>query len=240
MSAVKVSASLKCLLAPNPSAYTMEGTNTWIWSGPVQGCVVVDPGPADRSHLDNILAELDAPLTAIVLTHDHSDHADGAADLAATTGAPILSWRTRRLDEAILNPLRIVHLPGHSADSIGIIFPDVGAIATGDTIFAEGSTLIDWPDSSLADYLETLTTLRRLVVDKGLTQILPGHGPIITNPLAKIDHYYAHRLERLDQVREVMDHSLDDIITLIYGDLSKELLEAAQANVQAQLEYLNP
>ena len=40
------------VLAPNPSVFTLEGTNTWIaGEGPV---VVIDPGPDDPAHLEEV------------------------------------------------------------------------------------------------------------------------------------------------------------------------------------------
>ena len=45
-------ASVTCLLAPNPSAWTLDGTNTWFLQAPGSlSSIVVDPGPADPRHL---------------------------------------------------------------------------------------------------------------------------------------------------------------------------------------------
>ena len=70
------------ILAPNPSVLTLEGTNTWIvGDGP---SLVVDPGPDDAAHLAEVAREARG-VAAILLTHDHPDHADGAATFAAMT-----------------------------------------------------------------------------------------------------------------------------------------------------------
>ena len=37
------------VLAPNPSIYTLEGTNTWILGE--EPSIVIDPGPDDAAHL---------------------------------------------------------------------------------------------------------------------------------------------------------------------------------------------
>jgi len=43
----------RCVLAPNPSTMTLDGTNTWVLRAPgSQRSVVVDPGPPDAGHLD--------------------------------------------------------------------------------------------------------------------------------------------------------------------------------------------
>ena len=45
-----------CVLAPNPSPMTLDGTNTWVIAEPGSSAtVVVDPGPADEEHLRRVL-----------------------------------------------------------------------------------------------------------------------------------------------------------------------------------------
>jgi glyoxylase-like metal-dependent hydrolase (beta-lactamase superfamily II) len=232
---------------------TLEGTNTWILSEVGgQTCVVVDPGPAVHGHLDAVLhqcEELGATIGAIVLTHDHADHAEGAARLSEVTGAPVLGRRDGTLDEGDLATLgqsgpqlRIVRLPGHTSDSVGIVFAADHAIATGDLIFDRGSAMIDWPDGSLADYFDTLDQLRSLVVEHGVIRLLPGHGGAIDDPLDQIARYESHRRQRLEQVRTALAGAtggdVDAVLQAVYGDVDAGLRTAARWTVQAQLQYL--
>jgi glyoxylase-like metal-dependent hydrolase (beta-lactamase superfamily II) len=82
---------LRRITAPNPSAMTWRGTNTYLLG---QGEVaVIDPGPDDTAHLEAILAAL-APgetIGAILVTHSHRDHSALARRLAAVTAAPVLA-----------------------------------------------------------------------------------------------------------------------------------------------------
>ena len=82
-----------CLLAPNPSPMTLDGTNTWVIAEPGSPwAVVVDPGPEDEGHLRRVLAEAVAGgrrVARILLTHGHLDHSAGAVRLAELSGAPI-------------------------------------------------------------------------------------------------------------------------------------------------------
>ncbi len=87
---VRMTPSVRRVVAPNPSAMTFAGTNTYlIGSGPV---AVVDPGPPDcEGHLDALLDALEPgeEIEAILVTHRHFDHAAAVAELAARTGAEV-------------------------------------------------------------------------------------------------------------------------------------------------------
>ena len=79
----RVSAHARVILADNPSPLTYLGTNTWILADPGSpACVVVDPGPDSAPHLRAVqraCAEDGHEVAAVLLTHDHADHAAGAA-----------------------------------------------------------------------------------------------------------------------------------------------------------------
>ena len=78
------------VLAPNPSVYTLEGTNTWVvGDGPT---IVIDPGPDDPAHRDEVLRTA-GEVAFVLATHDHEDHSAGAAVLAERAHAPLFAWR---------------------------------------------------------------------------------------------------------------------------------------------------
>jgi glyoxylase-like metal-dependent hydrolase (beta-lactamase superfamily II) len=71
---------------------TGPGTNSYlIGSGEL---AVIDPGPADESHLAALLAAVETrgTLRTILVTHTHLDHAPGAAALARATGAQVVGF----------------------------------------------------------------------------------------------------------------------------------------------------
>src|SRR5215210_7679676 len=70
--------------AANPSPLTLDGTNTYI----VQRWIV-DPGPADPAHLEALHRAANGSIEGIVLTHSHSDHAEGASMLDAPVTLPV-------------------------------------------------------------------------------------------------------------------------------------------------------
>lgn len=76
-------------VAPNPSPMTGAGTCSYVLG--TGSVAVIDPGPADRGHLRALIEEL-APgerVGAILVTHAHLDHSEGARVLAEATGARI-------------------------------------------------------------------------------------------------------------------------------------------------------
>lgn len=82
---------LRRITAPNPSAMTFRGTNTYLLG---QGEVaLIDPGPDDPAHLAAILAALGPgeKIGTILVTHSHRDHSALAGRLGAVTAAPVLA-----------------------------------------------------------------------------------------------------------------------------------------------------
>lgn len=83
---------VRLVLAPNPSAMTFWGTNSYIVG---RGAVaVIDPGPDDPAHLAALLGALEPGerVSHILVTHSHLDHSPLAAPLSRATGAPVLGF----------------------------------------------------------------------------------------------------------------------------------------------------
>jgi len=260
-SAIDGSASERttCVLAPNPSPMTLDGTNTWVIAEPGSSAVVVvDPGPGDESHLQRVLRAAqagDRRVTQVVLTHGHPDHAEGAARFAELSGAPVGALDPAlRLGSEGFAPgdvitaagceLRVVGTPGHSADSLSLLLEADDALLTGDTVLGRGTAVIA-QDGGLGDYLRTLDELRGLAGTRGrsgeLKLLLPGHGPVLTDPAGVLDYYIAHRKERLDQVRAALAagaRTPGEVVAIVYADVDRALWPAAEKSVMAQLNYL--
>ncbi|MEU0270376.1 MBL fold metallo-hydrolase [Streptomyces sp. NPDC006307] len=245
------------VLAPNPSAMTLDGTNTWILSEPDSAlAVVVDPGPLDEGHLSRVVetAERMGKRVALtLLTHGHADHAEGAGRFAELTGTPVraLDPALRLGDEGLRAgevvevgglELRVVPTPGHTADSLSFHLPADRAVLTGDTILGRGTTMVAHPDGRLGDYLDSLRRLRSLTVDDGVHTVLPGHGPVLEDAQGAVEYYLAHRASRLAQVETAVENgyrTAQEVVAHVYADVDRSLWPAAELSVRAQLEYLS-
>lgn len=71
------------LTAPNPSAMTGPGTNSYIVGDAATGYIVIDPGPNDFDHIGRLWRATHGDIRMIVCTHSHADHSPGAAPLQA-------------------------------------------------------------------------------------------------------------------------------------------------------------
>ncbi|MEU3746952.1 MULTISPECIES: MBL fold metallo-hydrolase [Streptomyces] len=244
------------VLAPNPSAMTLDGTNTWLLSEPGSDlAVVVDPGPLDEGHLRHVVEtaeKLGKRIALTLLTHGHPDHAEGAGRFAELTRTAVraLDPALRLGDEGlgagdVLDvdglELRVVPTPGHTSDSLSFHLPADRAVLTGDTILGRGTTMVAHPDGRLGDYLDSLRRLRSLTVDDGVHTVLPGHGPVLEDAQGAVEFYLAHRANRLAQVETAVEsgrRTAAEVVAHVYADVDRSLWPAAELSVRAQLEYL--
>lgn len=247
-----VSPRLTCVLAPNPSPMTLDGTNTWLIGEPESTMIVVDPGPDDDLHLRTIIERAQGRIVEILLTHGHSDHAAGARSLREMTGAPVraldpfqaLGGEGLRGGSVVTSASVDVHVlatPGHTADCLSFFVAEDSAILTGDTVLGRGTTVVAYPDGNLGDYLESLSLLRDHAAGNAATVLLPGHGPVLPDPVAVIDAYLVHRHARLSQVREARAAgavSAEDVVAAVYADVPESVRWAALLSTRAQLDYL--
>ena len=235
-----------CVLAPNPSPMTLDGTNTWLLSEPGSDlAVVIDPGPLHEGHLRRVLdlaEERGKRIALTLLTHGLAELTGTevrALDPAHLLGSEGLVGG-QRLDVGGLD-LRVVATPGHTSDSLTFHLPDDGAVLTGDTVLGRGTTMVAHPDGRLGDYLDSLRHLHTMASAHGVRTVLPGHGPVLADALGAVDYYLAHRATRLAQVETAVEagcRTAADVVARVYADVDRALWPAAELSVRAQLEYL--
>ena len=217
--------------APNPGPLTLDGTNTYAIGG-----TVVDPGPDDEGHLEAVLAA--GPVERIILTHRHPDHASGAGRLSELSGTPVLAYDDGLGDGDEVAPgLVCVYTPGHASDHVCFWHPESGTLLSGDLIAGRGSIMIAPPDGDLAAYMASLERVREL----SPARILPGHGPEVTEAVAKIEGYLAHRREREQMVISALEEgasTVREVVMLAYRDTPPEMHPYAELAARAHLAKL--
>jgi glyoxylase-like metal-dependent hydrolase (beta-lactamase superfamily II) len=235
------------IVAPNPGPMTLEGTNTYVIDTD-DGVYVIDPGPDDPGHLEAVreAAESRGEIAGVLLTHGHADHTAGAEAF----GEPVLWGTALPGDEAAglaakapnqhpdaVGPFGLIPTPGHAADHVCFVFGRV--CFCGDLILGTGSSIVPprAAGGSLADYMGSL----RRIAELDLDLLAPGHGPLVTDPEARITEYVEHRLDRERRLVAALaagERSRARLVETVRDDVPEPLRPAAAVAMQAHLEKL--
>ena len=243
------------VLARNPSAFTFTGTQTYLVGE--EEVAVIDPGPANATHLDALEAAIAGRrVVAILCTHTHRDHSPASRPLADRTGAPIVGCAPLVIEgtglEAGFDPdyvpdrvlgddestsvdgreLIAVATPGHTSNHLCFAYGD--ALFSGDHVMGWSTTVVVPPDGDMADYMASLDKLRQ----RGDRILYPAHGPAVTNPSQYLRHLIGHRMQREKQILRIVGEgprAVPDIVALAYPGLDPRLVLAAGASVTAHL-----
>lgn len=263
-----VAKDLKVVLAPNPSALTGPGTNTYLLgAGP---CVVIDPGPDDPAHLEAVVRAADGRIAIILVTHAHRDHSAGAARLSRLTGAPVLAFggalqgRSARMqalaDQSVGGGggLDLDFVPDRLLADGAVIDSPAGPIETlhtpghagshlcfrwGRAIFC-GDIVLGWTSTLISppdgDLADYLRSMAR-IAGAGADILYPGHGAPVTAPGARVAELLAHRRQRTAKILSALHETPDSAAGLarrLYH-VPPPLLPAAERNVLAHLIALH-
>ena len=238
--------------APNPSALTLSGTNSYVIDCGGGIAFVLDPGPLIASHIHALSENARSRglrIAAIGVTHGHPDHAPAAAALAEKTGAPVYAHphsdvphdRDFALDDDLAigtSVLRVIDAPGHTFEHVALYEPQERALFTGDVILGEGTVVIAPPGGAMRPYIATLHRLRREF--PAAERIYGGHGEIVEDARAKIAEYIAHREQRERELLTVLRNgpaTIPELVATIYTSVNPILWPAA---ARQMLAYLIP
>lgn len=232
--------------AGNPGPFTLSGTNSWIIGH--DPAWLIDPGPALDSHIATLAVELGrrGGLGGVALTHGHIDHTEAlpairerfhdAAVAGGGEGSDVYLG-----DGSRFGPLLALATPGHAPDHLAFIVAapagELEVAFTGDAVLGHGSVFISPYPGSLAAYLDGLERLRR----RPLEALLPGHGPPVRDPGAKLEEYVSHRLERERRLLAALDRgarSIQELLDEVWDDAPDSLRPAAAWTLAAHLDKL--
>lgn len=226
--------------AANPGPFTLTGTNSWIVGR--EPAWLVDPGPPLGDHVRALADELQrrGGLGGIALTHDHADHAGAVAAIRQLFARAPLGAARGPVDQLLgdggrFGPLEVIATPGHAPDHLAFLAGT--AALTGDAVLGEGSVFIAPDPGALAGYLAGLARLRA----RQPSELLPGHGPVVLDPAAKLDEYVSHRLERERRLLAGLRagaRSIDELLEAAWDDVPAPLRPAATVTLAAHLDKL--
>jgi len=257
---MRLSPLVRRVLAPNPSPFTYQGTQTYLIGE--ADLAVIDPGPAEPPHLDALLGAIgDRPVRAILCTHTHRDHSPAAPLLAARTGAPVIGCAPLALDDdgpradasfdrdyapdRILQDgeqlsgagwtLTALATPGHTSNHLCFVLEEERALFSGDHVMGWSTSVVSPPDGDMTDYLRSL---ERLLAREDAIYY-PAHGDPIEQPRRFVRGMLGHRRMREGQILRFLERegasAVPAMVAAMYAGLDPRLEGAAGRSVLAHL-----
>jgi glyoxylase-like metal-dependent hydrolase (beta-lactamase superfamily II) len=261
--AIALEPLVRRVLADNPSAFTLHGTQTYL-VGNASDVAVIDPGPDEAAHIDALVAAIgDRRVAAICCTHTHRDHSPAAAPLKARTGAPVIGCAALNLEsigprgdapfDPSYTPDRVLHdgerlagdgwtltaiaTPGHTSNHLCFALEETGALFTGDHVMGWSTTVVIPPDGDMGQYMASM----ELLYEREDRIYYPAHGAPVTKPRQLVRGMIGHRRQRERQIRRLLDggpKAIPEMVAAMYVGLDSRLVGAAGMSVLAHLTEL--
>ena len=160
----------------------------------------------------------------------------------------------------VLRSLQVIHSPGHTSDHICLLIKEDGILLTGDHVLGQGTSVFE----DLGAYLRSLKACKNVLDDQKSTlsdsiltkgQLYPAHGPSIKNGSSTLQEYLDHRLERENQILNLLRQTetfesergseerssswtIPDIVSNLYSDYPESLYPAAARGIFLHLQKL--
>ena len=156
-------------------------------------CAVVDPKVEDVDAYSAAAASKGMRIAYVIDTHIQADHRSGGRLLAERTGARYALHESAEVgfpfeplaDDQVLElgnvVVRVMHTPGHTADSICLVITDrrrgeePWLVLTGDTLFSGAVGRPDLPGHVEVSAAALYDSLRRLLALADTVEVYPAH-----------------------------------------------------------------
>lgn len=221
---------------------------------------VVDPASPWPEEQEGLLRALQAhggEVERILLSHHHVDHVGGVEALRAALGGqvPVVAHPVTRdlvadhirvdglLDEGDALEVdgrawQVLHTPGHAPGHLVLHDASAGTQVAGDMVAGVGTILLHPEEGDLGDYLASLARMQRLRP----TRLLPSHGGPLDEAAAVLGFYVAHRHQRSEQARRVLERGPATpaaLVPEVYGaSIPREAWPVAALQLETHLRWL--
>lgn len=254
--------SLKDLFVLFPKSNTFPPANrTNCFVIGKEEAIIVDPSPCDEieyEKLKKLITQFKPRL--IFLTHHHRDHIERANLLAKEFNIPIFSSLDtkerieRRWDKNYFNgitwkeafegmklgnwlgeDLHVVAVPGHDEGQLMIMDSKRRFAIVSDLIQTIGTVVVGDEEGDMTKYFLSMEK----VISLNPKVIFPSHG-IGLGGVWKIKQTLSHRKQREKVIKDLylQGRSEDEILTIIYADLPKELIKYAKKTISCHLDRI--
>ena len=265
--AIEVAPNIKRITAPNKSAFTFHGTNSYIVG--TKKLAIIDPGPINEDHFEALKSAIgEHQVSHIIVTHTHIDHSPLAARLKQITGAQTWAQGPHRLardlhigetnaldtagDKDFIPDNFVSHgqiieggewaletllTPGHAMNHACFALLGTPYMFSGDHVMGWSTSIVAPPDGSMRDYMASLD----IMIERTESVYFPGHGGRLEKAREFSRALRAHRKMRetaiLSRIRKG-DRTIGEIVGVLYKETDQRLHGAAGLSVLAHLEDL--
>lgn len=236
-----------CILGQNPSAFTLQGTNTYLVGDPnSKERLLIDAGSGHKEYyyiLRKYLKDNDLKITTIAITHSHIDHIGGASDILELSPEAVL--RKYLVPEKDAH-MKKAHYFVEFSDLDAVHWADEQVIEVGNvhikayytpghccdhlsfwleeeqTLFS-GDNLLGHGSSVFEDYNLYISSLLRMRDLPFLRRVYPGHGKTLENGVAAFNSLIEHRYERVAELYAVLKSANaplteEELVSRVYTD----------------------
>ncbi len=255
---VRLSPMVQRITANNPSAFTGQGTNTYLVGH--ERFTVIDPGPDKPEHIDAILKATGGNIDRILATHGHEDHSPAGKPLADATGAKMIGFCPAEEDaEQHLDPtfsperdvldgeiidcgdyqIRAIHTPGHLRRHVCYLLEQEQMLFAGDHIM-QGATVVIIPPhgGTMWDYLASLMKLK----GQGIQMLAPAHGHLLSDPDKVFQELFDHRMSReakaLAVLKDKRKGTIEELAPFVYPEVEGDLIKGTHIALWSHLQKL--
>lgn len=263
----RLSDCVTCVLAQNPSSFTLQGTNTYLIGSPkTKERLLLDTGSGNVEYIELLkkyLKENDLKITTIAITHSHIDHLGGLEDvLELSPGASIRKCVIPKDDPRLRTnnyfieevELPVIHWEDKEViDVAGVrmkAFYTPGHCADhlsywleDEQILFSGDNLLGHGSSVFDNYQLYITSLMEMRNLPHLRRVFPGHGKMLENGVDAFNSLIEHRYERIHELYLVLKRSNkplsdEDIVAGVYSDFHQKPRSVQLGAINNTKQYL--